>query len=161
MNKVAFQVRKMWLMYFVHPHSFSCNSTSKWRKLSLQSVVCLPLEVWRDPFPWWEVWTDTQEVTCLHHHQEECPSLLSHLGPRVLTICPITCPPCPWGHLLLMAYDYLTDPRPSHIHWFLLLFAETQHFWNIFIHLFRLWVCRTARLVTAFCVKILIMKWCF
>lgn len=152
----------MWLIDVDHLHSFSYNSTSKWRRLFLQSVVCPHLQAWSDPLPWWVLLMDTQEVTpCLLHHQEECPSLLSHLVPQVHPICPLICHPCPWGHLLLMVYDYLMGPRPLKPDWFLLLCAETQHFWQIFIHLFSLWVCRTPQLVTLFCIKILIMRWCF
>lgn len=146
----------MWLID-VHLHSFSYNSISKWRKLFFRLGAPRRPSVWSDPLPWWVLWMDTQEVTpCLLLHQGECPSLLSHLVPRVHPICPLTCHPCPWGHHLLMVYEYLMDPRPLEHFSFLLLCAETWNFWQIFIHLFSFWMCRTPRLVKLFCVKILI-----
>lgn len=114
----------MWLIDF-HLHSFSYNSISKWRKLFLRSAVRPHPQGWNDPLPWWVLWMDTQEVTpCLLHHQEACPSLLSRLVPRVHPTCPLICPPCPWGHLPLMAYDYVMVPRPLKPNWCLLLCAE-------------------------------------
>lgn len=147
-----YKLRNMWFnLLLSHRHSSSYNSTSRWRSLFLRWEVLHHLQVWSDPLPWWVLLMDTQEVTCLLHRQEACPSILSHLVPPVPPICRLICHPCPWGHLLLMVYDPLIVPWPVDLDGIFFLCAEKHNFWEIFIHLFSLWMSRTPQLVTLFC----------